>query len=111
MMNIRESIKRILQEETDIPIRLRRRLLFIDDMVPFKIKHYYKPNTICRYESDEEFFEEVMYSVIDTMYWDYFGDIPDNSNEWTNMFYIMEKYIRGNYGDKLKEYYHINCGN
>ena len=51
-----------------------------------------------------------LYSVIETMYYDYFGDIDDNSQEWRIMFESMEKYIKDNYGERLKTYYHTNCG-
>lgn len=27
------------------------------------------------------------------------------------MYYAMIKYIENKYGNKIKEYYHINCGN
>ena len=110
MMNLQESIRRILREETEIPLSLRRRINIIDEILPYKVEHYYKPNSVCRYVSGEEFVEVVMYSVIDTMYYDHFGDIDDDSKEWMIMFKTMEKYIKDNYGDKLKEYYHINCG-
>jgi hypothetical protein len=109
-MNLQEHIRKVLREESKLPARLLRRLSNIDDLIPFKVKHYYKPDSICPYENAEEFVQVVMYSVIDTMYYDHFGDIDDDSKEWMIMHKTMEKYIKDNYGDKLKEYYHINCG-
>ena len=109
-MKLKKSIKRILREETEIPIRVRRRITIIDELLPFKVKNYYKPDSLCKYESGEELLEVVMYSVIETMYYDYFGDIDDNSQEWRIMFESMEKYIKDNYGERLKTYYHTNCG-
>lgn len=49
-------------------------------------------------------------TVIDSMYYSYFSDIDDNSGEWGEIYYEMFKYIEMKYGDKIKEYYHINCG-
>lgn len=110
--NIQESIKRILREESEPLIRLRRRLNVIDELLSYQVKNYYQPDRICsHYVSGEELVEVVMYSVIDHMYWDYFSDIDDNSKGWSSMYQYMEKYIKDNYGDKLKEYYHMNCGN
>ena len=110
-MNLQESIRRILREESKMPLRLRRRVSNIDKLLPFKVKNYYKPDSVCRFESDEEFVEVVMNSVIETMYYDQFADIDNTSEEWYIMFKTMEKYIKDNYGDELKKYYHINCGN
>lgn len=109
-MKLKKSIKRILREETEIPIRARRRITIIDELLPFKVKNYYKPDFLCKYTSDEEFIEVLTYSVIETMYWDYFGDMDDNLKEWNIIFEYMEKYIKDNYGERLKTYYHTNCG-
>jgi hypothetical protein len=52
-----------------------------------------------------------MYATIENMYYTYFGDMDDDSKEWVKIFRFMEKYIKDKYGDELKDYYHINCGN
>ena len=111
-MKLQQIIRRILKEETTQKnIRARRRISVIDELIPHKIKYYYKPDSICRYESGEELLEVIMFSVIENMYWDYFSNIDDNSEEWKGMFEFMEEYIKDNYGDEIKKYYHINCGN
>jgi hypothetical protein len=52
-----------------------------------------------------------MEAAIESMYWNYFANIDDNSGEWSEIYYGMVKYIKDKYGEKIKEYYHINCGN
>jgi hypothetical protein len=109
--DLQEQIRRILKEETKMNIRLRRRLGMLDYEVEHRLRAVYRPDNICRYESGDELVEVVMEAAIDSMYWNYFADTDDNSGDWVNMYYDMVKYIREKYGDKIKEYYHINCGN
>ena len=110
-VNLQESIRRIIREENELLLRARRRIYVIDELLDFQVKSYYKPESICRYQSGEELLEVVKYAVIDHMYWDYFGNIDDNSKEWKRIFDYFEDYINNKYGDELKKYYHINCGN
>ena len=109
--DLQEQIRRILKEETKMNIRLKRRLGMLDYEVEHRLRAVYRPDNICRYESGDELVEVVMEAAIDSMYWNYFADTDDNSGDWVNMYYDMVKYIREKYGDKIKEYYHINCGN
>jgi len=107
---LQENTRRTLREENELLLRARRRISVVDDLLSFKVRHYYKPESICRYESGEELVEVVMAAVIDHMYWDYFGDIDDTSKEWKIIFDYFEDYIKDKYGEELKKYYHINCG-
>jgi len=91
--------------------RLRRRLGMLDYEIESKMRAVYRPDNICEnYRSGEELLDVVGEAAIDSMYWNYFADIDDNSGEWVNIYYDMVKYIRDKYGNKIKEYYHINCG-
>lgn len=110
-MNLQQTIRRILREENKSLLRARRRINVVDELLSFKVRRYYKPESICIYESGEELVEVVMEAVIDNVYWDYFGDIDDTSKEWKIIFDYFEDYIKDKYGDELKKYYHINCGN
>jgi hypothetical protein len=104
--------QRIIEEETKMNIRLRRRLGMLDYEIESKMRAVYRPDNICEnYRSGDELVEVVMEAAIDSMYWNYFADTDDNSGDWVNMYYDMVKYIREKYGEKIKEYYHINCGN
>lgn len=110
-MNLQEHIIRVVNEETKIPISLRRRFKHLDDEVDFRMGRVYTPNNICRFESGEELLEVMSDAVVDSMYYTYFSDVDDNSKEWGMMYRTMIEYINDKYGDKIKEYYHINCGN
>lgn len=110
-MKLQEQIRKILKEETNTSIRLRRRLSMLDYEVESKLKSVYRPDKICGlYKSGEELLNVVMETVIESMYYNYFSNIDDNSGEWGEIYRDMVKYITNKYGDKIKEYYHINCG-
>jgi hypothetical protein len=106
---LQEQIRRILKEETKIKPFIRRRLGMLDYEVEYRLSAIYRPDNICQYKNGDELVEVVMEAAIDSMYFNYFYT-DDNSGDWVNMYYDMVKYIRNKYGDKIKEYYHINCG-
>ena len=111
-MNLQEQIRRILKEETKMNTRLRRRLGMVDDEFHRLMSAVYRPDIICGYyRSGEELLDVVGEAVIEFMYYNHFADIDDNSGEWGEIYYDMVKYIKDKYGEKIKEYYHINCGN
>jgi hypothetical protein len=110
-MKLQETIRRILKEETKMNTRLRRRLNMLDFEVEYRLGATYRPDNICQYKDGNELVEVVMESAIESMYWNYFANIDDNSGEWSEIYYGMVKYIKDKYGEKIKEYYHINCGN
>ena len=111
-MNLQETIRRILKEETKMNIRLRRRLGMVDDEFHRLMSAVYRPDIICGYyRSGEELLDVVGTAVIEFMYYNHFADIDDNSGEWSEIYYDMVEYIKDKYGEKIKEYYHINCGN
>jgi hypothetical protein len=110
-MNLQEHIRRILKEETKISTRLTRRLGMVDDEFYRLMSTVYRPDNICRYQSGEELLNVVGEAVIEFMYYNHFAGIDDNSGEWSEMYYGMVEYIKDKYGEKIKEYYHINCGN
>jgi hypothetical protein len=109
--DLQEQIRRILKEERKMNTSLRRRLGMLDYEVEHRLSVIYRADTICRYESGEELLDVVSEAAIDSMYWNYFADIDDNSGEWREIYHDMVKYITDKYGEKIKEYYHINCGN
>jgi hypothetical protein len=99
--------QRIIEEETKMNTRFRRRLGVIDNEFYRLMKEVYRPDNICRYQSDEELLDVVGEAVIEFMYFNHFAD----SEEWSETYHYMWVYIRKKYGEKIKEYYHINCGN
>lgn len=108
---LEENFTKILKENTNINSRVRRRINLLDDELLYRMSAIYRPDNICRYVSGEELLEVIIEAVIDAMYFTYFSDMDDNTGEWGESYYFMYNYMKDKYGDKIKEYYHINCGN
>lgn len=108
-MSIRNDIKRILREET-VPTLVRRRITEIDWQIQFAVKEVKRQNSNICNMGEDGFVETVVEKTIEQMYWDFFSDMDDNSKEWTSSYYFMIRYINDNFVEKLKQHYHMNCG-
>ncbi len=101
----------ILNEETSQLIWLRRRLVALDNILKYKIKDVYTPKKICiLYKDADELLEVIIEAVAETMYYSYFSNMDDLSYDWQKIYYHIHSYIKEEYSEKIKEYYHINCG-
>jgi len=110
VMNLRNKIKLILKEEIKMSTYLKRRLNMLDYEVEYRLSAIYRPNVTCYYKSSELLLEVIMEEAIESMYYNYFSNLDDNSGEWGEIYYDMVKYVRDKYGDEIKEYYNKNCG-
>jgi hypothetical protein len=108
--DLQEQIRRILKEETKINIYLRRRLGVIDNEFYRLMKEVYMPDNICRHITGEDLLDRIIQSVIDFMYFNHFSNLDDNGKLWNEIYNDIENYIKDKYGEKIKEYFHINCG-
>jgi hypothetical protein len=107
--DITESIRRILREEINLVLRkVMRRIAAIDWEIEFAVREVKRQNNVC-FMGEDAFIETVIEKTIDSMYWDFFSDIDDNSKEWTSAYYFMEQYINDNFVDKLRQNYQLNC--
>ena len=66
---------------------------------------------------DEQRTDKIDYSLVEeygyditTEDFDFFEDIDDESKEWSEMYYAMERYIYDKFGQELRVDWHINCG-
>ena len=110
---MREKIRHILKEETSNPVNtIKRRLDVVDWMVEFSVRDIQRQHgDICNVKTADFFVEIVIEKVGDGMYWDHFADaIDDYSPEWTQMYRFIEKYVEHKFGDKLRQHYHMQCG-
>jgi ABC-type transporter MlaC component len=108
-MDLLKKIKEVLREETKIPSRLRRRFSRVDKEVNYQMGVILKPNNICHYQNGKELLGVITYSVIENIYYEYFEDIDDDSEEWKIMYDSMEKYITNRYGEEIINYYDEHC--
>ena len=110
-MNLQESIRKVLRENRKLSNFLRRRLENLDYEVESGLNGPFGGSNICIFfKSDIEFFETIMEESIDSMYYNYFSHIDDNSGEWAHEYLDMVDYIRNKYQDKIMKHYDDNCG-
>ena len=107
----KEHIRTILKEESNFSLKVRRRFTEMDLSLAYIIKKFYEPNMICGYKDSQDLFEHISHSVIEIIYYEYFEDIDDLSDEWEQMYYMMAEYLKNKHGAAIDEYYHLNCGN
>ena len=110
---MKELIRHILKEETSSStLKIKRRIDSVDWLVEFSVREIERQyNGICNTRTPENFVETVIEKVGDGMYWDYFADtIDDDSDEWGRMYRFIEKYVENKFGNKLRQHYHMNCG-
>jgi hypothetical protein len=107
-------MKIIITEEQNTRLRVLRRLSPIDDLVDLKLRKYdnmIKTNIafgLCD-ENEQYFYLVVKQWVIEQMYYSYFGDIDDSSDEWEEIYNIMEKYLDSNHKDYIKDFFISSC--
>jgi len=110
-MNVKEQIRRILKEERNMNISLRRRLVFIDEQLVGIMDYVCGSKDICEYSNGEQLLDVVIEMVVEFMYFNYFQkNIDDNSGEWGEIYYEMVEYIKNKYGKDIIQYYKIKCG-
>ena len=110
MYNERQGINEsILREEINPVLRkVMRRTAAIDWEIEFAVREVKRQNNVC-FMGEDAFIETVIEKTIDSMYWNFFSDIDDNSKEWSSAYYFMEQYINDNFVDKLRQNYQLNC--
>jgi len=110
-MNLQEHIRRILREDRKPSNFLRRRFDMLNYEVEREFNGPWGGHNICIFfKSDIEYFETIMENAIDSMYYNYFSHIDDNSGEWAHEYLDMVDYIRKKYQDKIMKHYDDNCG-
>ena len=94
-MNLQEHIRKVLREDRKLSNFLKRRLKNLDYEVDSRLNNTFGGHNICIFfKSEEDFFETIMEESIDSMYYNYFSNIDDNSGEWAHIYLDMVNYIR-----------------
>ncbi len=112
-MKLQEDIDRIKEVmgviNEDWKTSLKRRIHNIDELIPRIVGQVKGFDSICKYSIDD-YVDAVVYNTIEHMYWNFFADIDDDSKEWSEMYYAMERYIYDKFGQELRVDWYINCG-
>lgn len=102
-MTLKNTIKRILNEESKPPIEIRRRLNIDDNYISVFLK-----DSIIRYfkkeNTKEENIEKVINKMSEGIIWD--SGLGDESPTiTTNLFFLLKIFIRQKYGKFINSYY------
>jgi len=91
-MNLQESIKKILNEESEIPNHVRRRYNQIVNILDVTLSNSY----VCDADNLEHFVEDVLYNMSEYLY--------GQTIEGLDVFDTME-FVQDNLTDEIREYY------
>jgi hypothetical protein len=101
-MLLRNTIKKILKEETELPKEVKRRLSTLDDIFHDKIKNYVKPELVSRYDTDEQILGDLINSALDTIYNESFSHFNIFSRDWERIWTFLHNYLKEKYQGKIK---------
>jgi len=91
---------------------LMRRLGVIDELIDNSMESVYTKASsyydICDYGSDT-FIDVVSEWVVERMYYDYFGNMDDSSEEWGEVYHKIKDYIDKKHADKIVSLYNKVC--
>ena len=102
-------MKYIITEEQDVRLSILRRLSSVDDWTNYYLttEPYYF--NICNYDF-EDFLSMVIQWVCEKMYYDYYNDVDDDSEEWSLIHNIIVKYIELVHSNTINDFYKNKCG-
>lgn len=105
-MNLKQIIRKVLKEEqTKIPTRARRLVGEYEGLFRYHFNKHSGSGRICWSRDEESAMENILYDTIENIYYGYFEDMDDNSEEWGVIFKFIENYLKEKYTDMVyKEY-------
>lgn len=109
LSNMELSSLKVLNENTKIPLKVRRRLNDVDDEVKLAVREInsqYK--TICF--GEQKYLETVIEKAIEFIYYNFFSDIEDYSKEWYEIYKSLVNYIETKFIFAIQQHYHTKCG-
>ena len=109
-MNLQSIIKKVLNEETNLSFKIRRRTNLIDNEVEKLLRSVYTPNVICRnYTGGIGLTAVISHAVIENLYFNTFYEMDDESKEWEETAQFIWDYIYENFRKTINDYYQSNC--
>jgi hypothetical protein len=88
-MSLQESIKRILKEETTIPIKARRYLNHLDDYYNYEFNSAKK--YVHRYKNKQRFIYNFIHELFERFYQ---GWLSNDIRRFTDEFDVIQDYVR-----------------
>ena len=89
--------------ESEVPLQVRRRTFWFEDYLETTLNYMDK-----FYNHLDNFYvyvEKVIEETIDRLYWGWFSEMDDTSDEWIMSANYISKYIRDNFYDKIRNHF------
>ena len=103
-------MKYIITEDQSVRLKALRRIDALNDLVDLRLKQPFTFD-ICRYGDNGDWFLYHMISwANEQMYYDYFSDIDDDTEEWNKIWNIYSDYITITQSKKIFDFYKRKCG-
>ena len=102
-------MKYIITEEQNLKIKVLRRLSAVDFMLN-NLSNFSSGIflNLCKYDFDDVFTMIIQWAC-ENMYYDYFGDLEDDSEEWAYVHSVIVKYIETYHSETVKDFYDKKC--
>jgi hypothetical protein len=105
-------MKYIITEEQNLRVKILRRLGSVHEIINNELSYFYsqrsKYQNLCKYDL-EDFITIVIQWICEKMYYDYFSDIDDTSEEWSSIHNIIVEYIESVHFKTIKHFYNKKC--
>ena len=105
-------MKYIITESQYNKLYLMRRLGIIDELIDNSMESIYGKSSsyydICDYDL-EGYITVVTQWIAERMYYDYFGDLDDSSEEWSEIYHKIKDYINVKHSNKIVSLYNKYC--
>ena len=109
-MNLQSIIKKVLNEETNLSFKIRRRTNLIDDEVKRLLNSVYIGQYLCiNYRGGNELINVISHAVIENLYFNTFYEMDDDSKEWEEIAQYIFDYVPEKFGERIKKHYEDNC--
>jgi hypothetical protein len=101
-------MKYIITEEQNLRLRLLRRISVIDEMIVPSCERVLRWGyDICRHDVNS-YVSSVASNIVEDMYYEYFSDIEDDSDEWYRLSEMMKNYVQNHYRT-IEKFYKKRC--
>ena len=93
--------------ESEVPLQVRRRTFWFEDYLNHTLGHMDK-FIFNQYSQIDDFYvylEKVIEETVDRLYWGWFSEMDDTSDEWIMSANYISKYIRDNFYNKIQNHF------
>ncbi len=110
-MNLQQTLKELLLQETEVPLVVKRRTVYFKEYLYYEMELYQRNNLTCKFNDVEIYTEYIIEETILRLYHGWFANIisDDFSEEWSSASAFIKEFIRENYIDDIENFYNSRC--